>query len=141
MSYKEGREYISPLLLCWLLLAGVDSDEFFDGIESPKPFPDDSVDNECLMLDDNGYCIRPPKGEIEHGIKKPLVVAMESVIESVANMTQYESDDKETDDGDEDDEYNIIIRCPCCLSWPLIRMLFSSTTTVLGKRWRDNRSF
>ena len=80
MSYKEGREYISPSL--W---DGVDSDVFFDVVFSPKPFLDEA-DKGKLLLDDIKDCLSPFNGKIEYAVEKPSMVAIESAVKIVTGI-------------------------------------------------------
>ena len=54
---------------------------------------------------------------------------MESTIEIATKMTYFESGPNEIDDGD-DDEYSIVLSCPCCLS-----LNSSSTVAMESNGW------
>ena len=78
MSYSEGLEYISPLLLL-LLLSADDLDDFFDVVVSSKPFPADSG----RLLLDIEHCL---EGKLDRDVKKASVGAVESAVKMVTKM-------------------------------------------------------
>lgn len=86
MSYKDGNEYISPLLFCSFLLDGVDVELFFEVVESPNPFPD-AADKGKWLLDAMEVCDTPP---IRH--EKPSVATMESAVKAPTNIAEFDGD-------------------------------------------------